>query len=225
MTPTPKIAGLTVAAFCLTTFASTGHASLNAYEPFDYASLPNGTASTATGFSGNWVCAATPAISGNLTYTNLPTTNSSLSSTVGRVSTSFASPLSSGTKYISFLFNQTGNNGGNYCGVYFPNGGTGLFLGYGANPISTDTGSLRPGSINTVGTGVANATTNGFTLPSSFTGTYSNAPYLVVLQIDFNTSGTNDTITIYVNPTANSATPGVAPKYTVTTFDVGTIAG
>ena len=39
------ISGLTGAALCLVTLASTGYASLNAYEPFDYTtSIPNGTA-------------------------------------------------------------------------------------------------------------------------------------------------------------------------------------
>ena len=216
------IAGLAGVALGLVALTSTGHASLNAYEPFNYTtSIPNGTASTATGFSGNWVCGTTPAIAGNLTYPALTTASSSLSSTGGRQSVSFASPLSSGTKYISFLFNQTGNNGANYCGVYFPNGGTGLFFGYGFNAIDATTGALRPGSIVTTGTATANATS----LASSFTGTYGSTPYLVVIQIDFDTSGANDTVTIYVNPTANSATPGVAAKYTLTTFDVGTMTG
>jgi len=219
--PLRTTARLIGAACCLAVLSSNGQAALNAYEPFNYASIANGTATTADGFSGNWVCAASPAVVANLTYPNLATANSSLSSTVGRLSTSFATPLASGTKYISFLFNQTGNNGGNHCGVYFPNGGTGLFFGYGLNPVSTTTGDLRPGSINTVGTATANATS----LASGFTGTYSNAPYLIVVQIDFNTSGTNDTVTIYVNPNANSATPGVAAKYTLTTFNVGAITG
>ncbi len=201
---------------------STGYASLNAYEPFNYASsIPNGTASTASGFTGNWMCGTTPSIAANMTYTGLPTANSSFSSTSGRQSVTFASPLSSGTKWISFLFNQSGNNGGNYCGVYFPNGGTGLFFGYGFNPATQTTGALGIGSILTTGTTVANATS----LVSSFTGTYGTTPYLVVLKIDFNTAGNNDTVTVYLNPTANSATPGVSATYTVNTFDVGTITG
>src|SRR5882757_2549574 len=125
--PTHKtIAGFTATVFCLVTLTSVVHASLTAYEPFNYTtSIPNGTASTATGFTGNWTCGTTPSIAAGLTCTNLPTANGSFSSTSGRQSVAFASPLSSGTKWISFLFNQTGNNGGNHCGVYFPNGGTG----------------------------------------------------------------------------------------------------
>ncbi len=158
-----------------------------------------------------------------MTYTGLPTANGSLSSAagIGRQSVAFASPLSSGTKWISFLFNQTGNNGANDCGVYFPNGGTGLFFGYGLNAISPTTGALGLGSILTTGTASATVTS----LASSFTGTFGTTPYLVVLRIDFNTSGNNDTVTVYLNPTANSTTPGVAATYTLTSFDVGTITG
>ncbi len=212
----------TTTMFCLIALTHHVCASLTAYEPFNYTtSIPNGTASTASGFSGNWACGTTPAIATGLAYTDLPTANGSFNSTSGRQMVNFASPLSSGTKWISFLFNQTGNNGGNHCGVYFPNGGTGLFFGYGLNPQTASTGGLRPGSILTTGTAPANATS----LASSFNGTYGTTPYLVVLKIDFDTSGANDTVTIYINPTANSATPGVPATYILTTFDVGTITG
>jgi CxxC motif-containing protein (DUF1111 family) len=215
-------AGTLGTAFCLAIWTHSVDASLNAYEPFDYTtSIPNGTASTGTGFTGNWTCGTTPSISAGMTYLDLPSANGSLSATGGRQTVAFADPLSSGTKWISFLFNMAGNNGGNHCGVYFPNGGTGLFFGYGLNPISPTTGALRPGSILTTGTPAATASS----LASGFTGTYGTTPYLVAIKIDFNTSGANDTVTIYINPTANSATPVVAAAYTVTTFDVGTIAG
>ena len=224
------IARLAGAAFCLVTSTSIGHASVNAYEPFSYpTSIPNGTASTASGFAGNWTCGTAPSIAANMTYAGLPTANGSLSvaSGSGRQSVAFASPLSSGTKWISFLFNQAGNNGGNYCGVYFPNGGTGLFFGYGFNAISPSQGKLGLGSFNTAGTATQGATNIATSSAASlFTGTYgSTTPYLVVLKIDFNTSGAYDTATVYLNPTANSATPVVAATYTVTNFDVGTITG
>ena len=222
MTKSKLMAGLVVAAFCLTGLTTTSYASLSAYEPFNYAtSIPDGTASTATGFAGNWTCGTMPSVVAGLTYAALPTANNSLSSTNGRQSVSFASPLASGTKWISYLFNMAGNNGGNICGVYFPNGGTGLFFGYGLNPITASTGGLRPGSILTTGNAAQGATS----LASGFTGTYGATPYLIAMKIDFNTSGANDTVTIYINPTANSATPGVAASYTVTTFDVGPITG
>ena len=217
-----KFAKLTGGAYCLVAFTSAAYASLNAYEPFSYAnSIPNATASTGVGFFGNWTNGATPAIVAGLTYTVLPTANNSFSSTSGRQSENFAAPLSSGTKWVSLLFNQSGDNGGNHCGIYFPNGGTGLFFGYGLGPISGAQGKLGLGFLNTVGTATQAATS----LASSFTGNYGTTPYLVAIKIDFNTSGANDTVTVYLNPTANSATPVVAATYTVTTFDVGTITG
>ncbi|MDB6017823.1 MAG: thiol oxidoreductase [Pedosphaera sp.] len=216
-----KVGGFTSAALCLLLLTSNSHASLNAYEPFNYTtSIPNTTASTASGFTGNWTCGTTPAIATGLTYPNLPTANGSFSSTSGRQSVSLASPLSSGTAWISFVLNQAGNNGANLCGVYFPNGGTGLFFGYGLAPFSGTQGGLGLGSISTTST----TPVAGANLASSFLGGYGTN-YLVVLKIDFNTSGTNDTITAYINPTANSATPGVAATYTISSFNVGTISG
>ena len=105
------------AVFCLVVLTNTGYASLNAYEPFNYPSLANGDNTTASGFTGNWTCGTAPSLAGGMTYSGLPTTNSSLSSTSGRQSENFVTPLSSGTKWISFLFNLTGNNGGNICGI------------------------------------------------------------------------------------------------------------
>ena len=74
--------------------------------------------------------------------------------------------------------------------------------------------------MNTVGTG----TTGAANLASSFLGTYGTT-YLVVLKIQFNTSGAQDTVTVYLNPVAGASSPGVAATYTLTTFDVGTITG
>lgn len=198
----------------------TAYTSFSAYEPFNYASLPTGTASTGTGFTGNWTCGATPAIGAGLTYSGLPTANSAMSSGSSRQFVSFLAPLSGGTEYVSFLYRASGNMGGNICGVYFPNGGTGLFFGFGLAPFSGSQGGFGLGSMNTVGSGALGAAN----LASSFLGTYGTT-YLVVLKIDFNTSGANDTVTVYINPTANAATPGVAATYTVSTFDVGTITG
>lgn len=214
------MAGLAGAAICLAG-AATAHASLSAYEPFNYTtSIPNGTPSTATGFAGNWTCGTTPSVTAGLTYTDLSVANGAVSSTSGRQFVSLATPLGSGTKWISILFSQAGNNGGNHCGVFFPNGGTGLFFGFGLAPFSGTQGGLGLGSLTTTG----NSPSPASNLASSFLGTYGPT-YLIVLKIDFNTSGNNDTITAYINPIANAAAPGVAATYTVTTFDVGTITG
>ncbi len=200
----------------------TGVLNYNAYESFNYAlgSFTNNTPTTAAGFTGNWTCGSAATTVAGMTYTGLPAANNALSSTAGRQFVNFSGPLSNGTEYVSFLFTQMGNNGGNKAGVYFPNGGTGLFFGYGFAPGGSS-GALGLGSMNTVGTGVAGTLS---TLASSFVGTYGTT-YFIVMKIDFNTSGTNDTVTVYINPTANSPTPGVTATYTNTSFNVGAITG
>lgn len=195
-----------------------------AYEPFDYPvdhSLDNGTAATGDGFTGNWTCGVSGWILSGLTYTGLPVANNAMRSPAGRQSVGLSDPLSSGTRWISFLYETSaGNPGANINGVYFPNGGTGLFFGLGLNPYSATQGYLSLGSINTTGTAVQGATK----LTDLALGTYG-ATYLVVLKIDFDTSGNNDTVTVYLNPVANQATPGVAAAGSYTAFDVGTISG
>src|SRR5690606_5920461 len=113
-----------------------------------------------------------------------------------------------------------GNPGGNKNGVYFPNGGTGLFFGFGLDPFSATQGYFGLGSTNTVGTAAQGASL----LTRTGLGTYGST-YLIVLKIDFNTTDSNDTITVYVNPTANQPAPGVTPAGSFSGFNVGTIAG
>jgi hypothetical protein len=55
------------------------------YEPFNYGSLPNNTASTGLGETGNWTNGTTPSMVASLTYPNLTTTNNALSTTGGRM--------------------------------------------------------------------------------------------------------------------------------------------
>jgi len=211
-----------MAAVALLALPGLAQAAVAAYEPFNYtATIPNATPSTATGFSGNWTCGAAGTIVSGLTYTGLPVANSALSSGGSRQFVSLSGPLSSGTKWISFLFKSgPGNSGANINGVYFPNGGTGLWFGFGLNPFSPTQGQLGIGSMNTAGTAALGATG----LAQLGLGTYGNT-YLVALQISFNTAGNNDTITVYVNPVANQATPGVTAAGTYAAFDVGTISG
>ncbi|MCC5808132.1 MAG: fibronectin type III domain-containing protein [Opitutales bacterium] len=193
------------------------------YEPFDYPiedNLLNGTPSTAEGF-GVWTNGVAGWITTGLTYPGLPTSKNAMRSPAGRQSVSLDNPLSSGTKWISFLFRSSpGNPGANKNGVYFLNGGTGLFFGFGLDPFSATQGYLGLGSTNTVGTAAQGATL----LTRTGLGTYGST-YLIVLKIDFNTSGSNDTITVYVNPTTNQPAPGVTPAATFSGFNVGTITG
>jgi hypothetical protein len=205
--------------------AGISHAAPSAYEPFDYpaeAPLIDGTAATGDGFTGTWTCGLSGWVLSGLTYTGLPVGNNAMRSPAGgRQSVSLASPLSSGTKWISFLYKTSpGNPGANINGVYFPNGGTGLWFGFGLHAWSGTEGYLGLGSMDTTGTSATGATS----LQELVLGTYG-ATYLVALKIDFNTSGNNDTVTVYLNPVAGQATPGVAAAGTNDSFDVGTISG
>ena len=74
--------------------------------------------------------------------------------------------------------------------------------------------------MTTAGTGAQGASS----LQQYGLGNYA-AVYLVVMKIDFNTSGVNDTVTVYLNPAANAASPSVAAAGTLSTYDVGTISG
>src|SRR5579871_2062687 len=105
-----KIAGL-----ALLLIAGVANAATTAYEPFNYpsGSFANNTAATSTGFTGNWTCGAAGTIVNGLTYSGLSVANNSLNSGAGRQFVSFSSPLSTGTKYISFLYQASGNMGGN----------------------------------------------------------------------------------------------------------------
>jgi fibronectin type 3 domain-containing protein len=211
--------------FCLMLLATLGisHATAAVYEPFDYTtgSFANGTAVTGSGLSGKWTNGASGAVVSGLTYTGLPVANNALESSGARQFASLASPISNGTQWVSFLFKtSSGNPGAVINGVYFPNGGTGLWFGFGLNPYSPTQGYLGLGSMNTVGTAAQSATS----LTPLGLGTYGNT-YLVVLKIEFNTSGNYDTVTVYLNPVANQEEPGVAVAGTSSAFDVGTISG
>lgn len=197
-------------------------AQLLVYEPFNYptGTFANGTANTGTGESGNWTCGQSGTIVSGLTYSGLPVANNALSSSGGRQFISFANPLSSGTAWISFLYKASGNMGGNIDGVYFPNGGTGLYFGFGMAPNTGTQGGFGIGSMNTVGNNASGAAN----LADSFQGTYG-VTYMVAIEIQFNTSGNNDTITVYINPVGGAPSPGVSATYTVSSFDVGTITG
>jgi fibronectin type 3 domain-containing protein len=204
--------------------SATPVAYLNAYEPFNYSSIAAGTGVTGTGLSGTWTAGANSLVAG-LSYTGLPTANHALQGSANtRQFVSFANSLSSGTKYISFLLKTTGTGdpGATINGVYFPNGGTGLFFGFGFGANSGTQGRMGVGTIDTTGSTALNSATAKST--SASLQTYGTA-YFIVLKIDFNTSGTNDTVTVYINPTANSADPGVSADQTVTTIDVGVITG
>lgn len=199
---------------------------LVAYEPFRYGTGSiNGTAANGTGSSGNWSAAGAnaPVQSGSLAYTGIITLSNKLNLIAGRASVNFVNPIArSGTKWISYLMNMDGNCGANAIGVYFKNGGTGLWVGSGNNGVSATTGPLYIGTTDTTAGGAVGMTPKS----SQFVFTYG-AVYLVVLKIDFNTGGGNDTVTAYINPTAGTNTPtGFVAAFTNNSaINVGTISG
>jgi fibronectin type 3 domain-containing protein len=195
-------------------------AAVSVYEPFNYTtSIPNGTASTGTGETGTWTCGTTPSIVTGLTYTGLPVANNALSTAGGRMYVNLATPLSSGTKWFSFLFKCSGDPGGNYAGVYLKGDQTtSIWAGFRAG---------FNGVLNTFGLATvtsAGTTTTGGTGVGGTANIANTTVHLIVMKIDFNTSGANDTVTLYIDPTANTSSPSVAATATVTTVNVGTIS-
>ena len=213
-----------MASLALLAMVGVAQAAVTSYEPFNYATggFVSGTATTGSGFTGNWTCGVSGTIVPGVTYTGLPAANSAFQSAGARQFASLSNPLSSGTRWISFLYKSSlGDSGANINGVYFPNGNAScLWFGFGLAPYSGTQGQLGLGSMTTAGSAALTATS----LQQLGLGTYGTT-YLVVLKIDFNTSGNNDTVTAYLNPIANQAAPGVAAAGTYGAFDVGAISG
>ena len=208
-------------------------AELTAYEPFNYSlgALANGTATTGTGFTGNWLVQGAGASSvAGLTYPNLTVNNNAFQQNPnGRDQVGLSSALSSGTVYISWLFNQAGNNGADYNGLFLPGDGTtSLFAGF------TGAWSGTAGNIGLASIATTSATGTGGTTLAQMPGpdqlvNYA-ATHLMVLEIIFNTSGENDTINLWVDPTAGVASPAgninaPNPSLTFSSYNVGTISG
>jgi hypothetical protein len=209
-------------------------AALTAYEPFNYPTggFVNNTASTATGFTGNWSLSGSATIIGGLAYTGLPTGNNAFQQSPAgqRDSVSLSTPLSSGTVYISFLYNQAADNGGNLNGLFLTgSGATSLYVGLTA-PWSGTAGILGLGAITTssgTATGLSSVLAQ---MPGPSQLFNYNQTHLIVLRIDFNTSGNNDTVSLWLDPTADVTAPAgninaPNPDLVCSTYDVGTISG
>src|SRR6478736_1457823 len=212
-----SIAGLTLALFSTTA----GHAAVSAYEPFNYTAgtLANNTPSTGTGFSGNWSVSAFPQIVNTvLTYPGLTAVNRAYQHAAAGAQTTvgLTSSLSSGTKYISYLFKGSGNSGGDTVGVFFKgNNATSLFAGFRVPNSASLTG---------FGLGTVNSTTlGGATALGSAININNTATHFIVIKVDFDTAGALDTVSLWIDPPANASVPGVAANVVNSTFDVGTI--
>ncbi|MEY4916864.1 MAG: hypothetical protein RL616_777, partial [Verrucomicrobiota bacterium] len=197
-------------------------ATLIAYDSFNYsgAQVNNGTAvpsgaptqTTSGGWTaGNWQCA--PAAGGALTlnafglaYPSLPTVNKSIS-TLGAnyLYSRIAGAPTAGSVWVSVLFKQTGDIGGNRAGVILENSsGTGVMLAYqqfsgtqGKPCLMAMTGTISQGA--QIGT-------------STTAQTYLNTN-LYVLEFVY-TGGVVSSIKVYSNPTAGQPT-APSPDFTV----------
>lgn len=222
------------AACALLIGSNTVRAQLTASESFSYptGTFANGTASTGTGFTGNWSLSGSATIIAGLTYANNPTGNNAFQQSPAgqRDSVSLSTPLSSGTVYISFLYNQAGNNGGNINGLYLPgSGATSLYVGL-TTPWSGTAGLLGMAKVTTssgTATGLSGVLAQ---MPGPSQLFNYNQTHLIVVRIDFNTSGANDTVSLWLDPTAGVTAPAgninaPNPDLVVNSYDVGTISG
>jgi hypothetical protein len=167
-------------------------ASIIAYEPFAYNSgIANGATATGTGFSGTWnIGQGSLTTTPGLDLAGLPTTaNSAKAGGPTRALESLAAPITTGTTYVSFLLQGTGNSGGDAVG-FILSGSTGsLFVGYGGGFTQTETLF----GMGTIDSG------NTWANPTSFTsaGPISNtALNYLVLQTTVGSPG----VSLWINP-------------------------
>ena len=180
-----------------------------AYEPFDYSSLSSGTPSTGSGFTGNWSCGAAGTIVSGLTYPNLAVAFNALQSSGSyQLETLAGTPSGIGTVWVSFILNQSGNNGANRSGFALEDSaGNGVMFAY--HEFGPAVGSP---ALTTIG----GYTAVGSTLSpySGTTQTYA-ANNFYVLQLTY-AGGSLSNVKVYSNPTAGPGqTTPPSPDFSV----------
>ena len=194
-----------------------GVLNFNAYESFNYplGALTNGTASTGTGFKGNWVCGGAGTMVAGLTYANLPVSNQALQNNGNYQIERLAGATSSGTTWVSVLFQQAGDNGGNRSGFLMVDAsGKGLMFAY--TQASGTQGF--PSLVN-----ISNTNSVGSTIStkSATLRTY-NTPHLYVFKLTYS-AGALSSVAVYSDPTAGQSTAPTA-DFTVTGLTgIGTV--
>ncbi|HWD91525.1 MAG TPA: Ig-like domain-containing protein [Verrucomicrobiae bacterium] len=176
-----------------------------AYEPFDYSALANDTATTGSGFTGNWAITNGAAIVEGLTYPNLYTSNSALQVSSGNQYENLSVPLFSGTVYVSFLYSQSGDFGGNRGGLQLLNrNGNGIMFAYHQFGGSTGLPSIDAVTgYNSVGSELGVSAT-----PQTYA-----AANLYVLRLDYSSAGELTNVSFYSNPMSGQGVP--APDFTI----------
>lgn len=186
---------LTIAALVAT--SSQSQAQLLTYEGFDYSEGSVADRSGGTGWTGAWTAVGTaPATvqTTSLSYSTLETAGNKVylspTSNTSGASRTFAN-LDSGTVYMSFLGNL--DEGIRFFGFRLFDGETerafvGKRQGLSVWELTSPGASLGP-------------TTTAVTLDTTF---------FFVLRIDFNASGSNERLRLYMNPTVGATEPGTA---------------
>lgn len=91
--------------------------------------------------------------------------------------------------------------------------------------LSDEANQTFSASLTGFGLGKVNSTgLGGSTILGSTTAIDNTTVHLMVVGIDFNTSGTNDTVSLGIDPPAGTNAPGVAANVVNSSFNVGTIS-
>ena len=178
----------------------------SAYESFNYGSLANGTATTGTGFTGNWMITNGATIVANMTYTGLVTSNSAMQVANGNQYENLSVPIFTGTVYVSLLYYQNGNAGAVYGGFQLLNSsGNGIHFGYHEYGAAQGLPGIFP---------VTGYNTVGAALGYSGTPETYQTNNLYVLKLDYS-GGVLSNVSVFSNPTPGQPEP--APDFSVTT--------
>lgn len=180
-----------------------------AYEPFNYTSISSGVPTTGTGFGGTWSCGTEGTIVTGLTYPGLAATGYALqSSSFYQLESLSTVPSGLSNVWVSFIFKQSGDNGGNRDGFALEDSsGKGVMFAYHQNQATIGFPALT--AVNSF-TAVVPGSLNPF---SAVAQTY-NANNFYVLKLTYS-GGSLSSVAVYTNPTAGQGTiPN--PDFTVT---------
>ena len=193
-------------------------ATLLGYEPYNYTlgTTPGAASGTPTqtsggGFFGPYNGNGFQTTVAGLAYSGLMTANNALEIQGGYIGENVSSPVSSGTVYISFLINLPTSPSTILSGLEMNTGGNGMFVGITA-PNGSTQGYLGVNQQAGYSDGAARLWT------SSTPITYGNTCFVVVKLTG---SGSGWTGSIWINPTANTATePTASGTFSVPQFTI-----
>ncbi len=191
--------------------SGTAQAVLYSYESFNYTAGDSLVGQNGgTGFAGAWTQVGNSGVAGittnSLTYSDLEVAGNktylsptSASSTLSGARRAFSSTESTGTVYLSFLVNLDAGN--RYFGLRLYDGSAGTSVIQIAKQGNATNWSLTDNA-RTTDTGAA------ATLDTTF---------MFVLRVDFNASGVNERIRLYIDPTVGGTEPLTAAVDVITT--------